>query len=267
MGRCRSAQHYYEWEHCTGLNWESSYSRLLCKILHYKNEINQWWCTALKRWHCLRETAWDWLSGSGEGLCCKLGLAKLAESQQPFCSWENLKDNSPSDAHTREAKAAAAAGTGADLEVTIFKTLEEQLLTSALFNHHHQELVDNYGKKSRRGRKCQLERACAGQCCLLSRVFTACALQSTKILALAVKKLLLSITLEDQNCPNLTERGINWGTEQLWNFLKLHWWLVGRVSIKAQVFLAQVLTAIFFHQLSSPDWSKLFRTSPLPPLK
>lgn len=87
------------------------------------------------------------------GPCCKPGLAKWAEFQQPFSSWEILKGNSPSDAHAREAKAAAAAGTGADLEVTIFKPLEEQLLTSTIFNHHHQELVDNYGKKSRRGRK------------------------------------------------------------------------------------------------------------------
>lgn len=57
----------------------------------------------------------------------------------------------------REAKAAAAAGTSADLEATVFKPPEEHLLTSTLFNHHYQELVDNYGKKSRRGRKCQLE--------------------------------------------------------------------------------------------------------------
>lgn len=36
---------------------------------------------------------------------------------------------------------------------------------------------------------------------------------------------------------------------------------------KAQASLAQVIMAIFFYLLPSPDWFKLFRTRPIPPLK
>jgi len=88
-------------------------------------------------------------------------LPSWLNSSSLFSSLEILKGNSPSDAHTREAKAAAAARTSADLEVIIFKPPEKQLLTSTLLNHHQQELVDNYSKKSRRGRKFQRELACA----------------------------------------------------------------------------------------------------------
>lgn len=84
----------------------------------------------------------------------------MAGFQQQISSWEILKGNSPSDAHTGQAQAAATAGPRTDLEVTVFKPFQEQLLTPALFNHHHQELVDNYGKKSRRGRKSQLKLSC-----------------------------------------------------------------------------------------------------------
>lgn len=87
-------------------------------------------------------------------------LAKLAGFQQQISSWEILKGNSPRDAHTGQAQAAATAGPRADLEVTIFKPFQEQLLTPTLFYHHHQELVDDYGKKSRRGRKSQLKLFC-----------------------------------------------------------------------------------------------------------
>lgn len=38
--------------------------------------------------------------------------------------------------------------------------------------------------------------ACAGHCCLLSMVFTACALQSTEVPLLSLKNLPLSITSE-----------------------------------------------------------------------
>lgn len=124
--------------------------------------------------------------GKRDALCCEPGLAKLAEFQQPFSSWEILKGNSPSDAHTREAKAAAAAGTSADLEVTIFKPPEEQLLTSALFNHHQQELVDNYGKKSKRQRKCQLQLVCASLACLHRPVLPS--VQGFDSLCFAVRK-------------------------------------------------------------------------------
>lgn len=160
-------------------------------------------------------------------------LARLAEFQLQFSSWETLKGNSPSDAHAGEAKAAAAAGPCADLEAIIFKPPEEQLLAPALFNHHHQELVDNYGKKPRRGRKRQLEQtsclplahACTGQSCpgflnFLSRLFK----------------------------PS----GFPQGT---------------LVAVSLTGFLAQVIAAVFFYQLSSPDRCNLFKTSPIPPLK
>lgn len=102
-------------------------------------------------------------------------------------------------------------------------------------------------------------------CHPLYGVFTAYALQSTKILALSLRHLLLSITLEDQNCPHLTERGITWGTEQVWNFPKLLWGLVAELVLKPRLSWPQSFWLHFFHKLSSSDWSERFRTSPLPP--
>lgn len=160
-------------------------------------------------------------------------LARLAGFQLRFSSWETLKGNSPSDAHTREAKTAAAAGPRADLEATIFEPPEEHLLAPALFNHHHQELVDNYGKKTRRERKRQLER-------------TSC--------------LPLAHACTGQSCPGFL------------NFLprlfKPYGFPQGTlVAVSITGFLAQVIAAVFFYQLSNPNQCNLFKTSPIPPLK
>lgn len=84
---------------------------------------------------------------------------------------------------------------------------------------------------------------------------------SNRIVALPVKNLQFSITLEDQNCPKPHQKG-----KKLRHRLAA---LVagGRVSIKAQAFPVQVIMAMFLYLLPSPDWSKLFRTRPTPSLK
>lgn len=99
--------------------------------------------------------------------------------------------------------------------------------------------------------------ACTGQCHLLYRVFTAYALQSIKIPALSLRHLLLSITLEDQNGPNLTERGIDQGTEQVWNFPKPLWWLVAESVLKHRLSWPQsswLYFSISYLVLTSPNF-------------
>lgn len=39
------------------------------------------------------------------------------------------------------------------------------------------------------------------------------------------------------------------------------------MAVSITDFLAQVIAAVFFYQLSSPDWCNLFKTGPIPPLK
>lgn len=94
------------------------------------------------------------------GFAVTLALPSWLNSSSRFQAGKSEKGNSPGDGHTREAEAAAAAGASADGEATIFKPPEEHLLPSTVFNHHHQELVDNYGKKSRRGTEFQLKLVC-----------------------------------------------------------------------------------------------------------
>lgn len=114
------------------------------RMLFKRNSLS---CLETEFWEALL-WAWSWQVGWIPAAVFKLLKGK---------SW---RGDSPGDGHTREAEAAAAAGAGGDGEVTIFKPSEEHLLPSTLFNHHHQELVDNYGKKSRRRGEFQLELAC-----------------------------------------------------------------------------------------------------------